>query len=31
MAAVGPPRRSRLVRETVANGEQQTLACTSAE
>jgi hypothetical protein len=27
----GPSRHSRLVRETVAIGEQQTLTCTSAE
>jgi hypothetical protein len=27
----GPSRHSRLVRETVAIGEQQTLTCASAE
>jgi hypothetical protein len=31
MTALGPSRHSRLVRETVAIGEQQTLTCTSAE
>jgi hypothetical protein len=32
-SAAGPShsRRSQLVRETVAKGEQQTLTCTSAE
>ena len=31
MVASGPSRHSRLVRGTVAIGEQQTLSCTSAE